>query len=73
MASWVSGYALTNDYTAGRLTSFASVRLCLRRFQDVLSSVGAANRSSLARTLKYLWDHGAHVVRCRGPARGEEG
>jgi hypothetical protein len=51
-ASWVSAYALTNDYTPGaRLTSFARVHRCssvlrgaqecsgvLRRFQLILSS-----------------------------------
>ena len=51
----MSAYALTNDYAADRLTSFASVRHRLRAFQDVLSSGGGTNRSRLARTLKYLW------------------
>jgi hypothetical protein len=59
----VSAYALTNDYTAERLTSFAAVRDWFRRFQEVLSSDNAADWSSLARALKYPWDHAAHPVR----------
>jgi hypothetical protein len=59
----VSAYALKNDYAVEALTSFAAIRAWLRRSQDVLSSDNAADWSSLARPLKYPWDHAAHPVR----------
>jgi hypothetical protein len=66
-ASWVSAYALTNDYTAG---AAHFVRLGSRSFHDVRGRSKTfflqdfrVIWSSLAQGLEYPWNHVADVVR----------